>query len=482
MKSLLDSFKDKKFRFGGYATLMVAIVIAFLVGANLLVDQLNFKADLTREKLYSLSEQTHAILDGLESDFQIYALYETGRENSDIMEIVGKYEQRSPRISFETVDPYRSPGFAGKYEQDGEAPGKDSLILSAADNFKVISAFELINYSSANDPDDPFAMQAQSLKAEQVLTGAIISLTGGKTPVVYELEGHDETPFPYEYQQALETENYIFKNLNLVTEEKVPDDADIILIVSPELDLSEREEELLREFLFDRKGSAIFLMDLLPGGRPRFDSLFKSYGVALDPVLVMEGDANRHYPKIPYALVPEMTTHDTVYTLRQNDLYVFFPRSQSIRELEIKKRTIEIEPLLTASDKSWGKIDLDSPHMEKKPEDISGPFNLAVAITDRGERQEETGKAIIMGTSVFLYPDRVGLPINLPGNANLLPNCFNWLQGKEELISIRPKSLRTIPLRLSSFQFYLYAGITILLIPLLILGSGLVIWLKRRHL
>ena len=56
---ILDSFKDKKFKYGGYATLLVAIVLAILVGVNLLVDLVPLKADLTKEQLYSLSEQTY---------------------------------------------------------------------------------------------------------------------------------------------------------------------------------------------------------------------------------------------------------------------------------------------------------------------------------------------------------------------------------------------------------------------------------------
>jgi hypothetical protein len=482
MKRILNSFKDKKFRFGGYATLMVAIVLSLLVGVNLLVDQFKFQADLTREKLYTLSDQTNTILADLETDIEIFALYETGRVNDDIMEILRKYQQKSKRIKLITVDPYRSPGFAQRFEEEGETPGRNYIIVTSGERFETISPFELRNFRSTNNPEDPFEMQVQSLKAEQVFTGAILTLTGGENPVVYELRGHNETPFPRQYQQSLETENYEFKALNLITENGVPEDADIILCVSPKMDLLEREEDLLREFLFERRGSIVFIMDLMREERPRFARILNSYGVALDPILVFEGDSSRHYPKMPFALVPEMSTHDIVYTLRQNDMYIFFPYTQAIQELEVKKRTIEIEPLLTTTDKAWGKLDLDSDHLEKRPGDKTGPFNLAVAITDRGERQETGGKAIVIASSVFLYPDKIGMAVDLPGNANLIPNCFNWLRGKEELISIRPKSLRVSPLRISQIQFYLYGGITIILIPLTILATGLFIWLRRRHL
>ena len=87
-EKIFKSFKDKKFKYGGYATLMVAVVIAVLAAINILVDQLPWKADLTKEKIYSLSEQTYSILDSLEKDVMIYALYEVGRENPTVDEIL----------------------------------------------------------------------------------------------------------------------------------------------------------------------------------------------------------------------------------------------------------------------------------------------------------------------------------------------------------------------------------------------------------
>jgi hypothetical protein len=61
-------------------------------------------------------------------------------------------------------------------------------------------------------------------------------------------------------------------------------------------------------------------------------------------------------------------------------------------------------------------------------------------------------------------------------------NCLSWLRNQEELISIRPKSLLTSSLRLTQVQFYVFAGVAVVLIPLTILGAGLIVWLRRRHL
>jgi hypothetical protein len=61
-------------------------------------------------------------------------------------------------------------------------------------------------------------------------------------------------------------------------------------------------------------------------------------------------------------------------------------------------------------------------------------------------------------------------------------NSLGWVNEREEALTVRSKSLFQMPLQMSSFQVFLYAGIIVILIPLIILASGTIIWLKRRHL
>jgi thiosulfate reductase cytochrome b subunit len=61
-------------------------------------------------------------------------------------------------------------------------------------------------------------------------------------------------------------------------------------------------------------------------------------------------------------------------------------------------------------------------------------------------------------------------------------NSLNWLQDREENISIRPKSLTVPRLNINASQQLILAGVVVILIPLAILASGLFVWLRRRHL
>ena len=87
---ILNSFKDKKFKYGGYATLLTAFVLAILIIVNLVVGQIPFKIDLTENRLFSLSDQTDTILKNLDQEIQIIGLYKTGSEDKVFDEILQK--------------------------------------------------------------------------------------------------------------------------------------------------------------------------------------------------------------------------------------------------------------------------------------------------------------------------------------------------------------------------------------------------------
>ena len=75
---ILQSFKSRKFKYGGYATLLTLIVIAALIIVNLVADLIPVRMDLTWNKMYSLSDQTHDVLDNLQDDIMIHFIGEQG--------------------------------------------------------------------------------------------------------------------------------------------------------------------------------------------------------------------------------------------------------------------------------------------------------------------------------------------------------------------------------------------------------------------
>ena len=340
--------------------------------------------------------------------------------------------------------------------------------------------FKIIDYDLFNIRADQYGnTRAESLALEQRITNAIQYVIADKLPVIYTLEGHMEQELPYELRQQLELENYEIKTLSLLTEESVPSDATVLMVVAPQRDITAEEEQKIREYL-ENQGRAIFLMEITENEMPNFSSLLKSYGVALNRALVIEGDRNNYFQN-PAWIIPNMESHEIITPMRSNKMQVLAIGAQGIEILDEKKRSIEVSPLLVTSDNAWGRTDLSSTTVEKEEGDLDGPFNVAVAIADK-EWNDETSeydetKLIVVGDSELLNPQFASI-----GNTDFILNSLNWLHDEQESISIRPKSLTTRYLRINAFQKLVIAGIVVILIPLVILGAGFVMWLRRRHL
>lgn len=473
--NILSSFRSRKFKYGGYATLITAIVLVVLIVINLVSGMIPLRLDLTSNKIYSLSEQTYSMLKGLKDDIVIYNIGDPTSASPAVNEIIKRYEGSSKHISMDYIDPVRDPLTAQRYTKDGQQLSVGSIVVENGDVFRIINQDDMYNLSQ----DTQQQPQIESLAIEQRLTSAILYVSGAEAPTAYTLEGHGETALDANTQKQMELENFETKGLNLLGLDAVPEDMDLLIINSPQRDLTTEEEEFLNSYL-KNQGRAIFLMDVLVNELPNFQALLKSYGVEMQNALVLEGEQGRYSSSNPLYILPEYVEHAITTPILSGKLPIVIPGAQGIATLETKRNTLDIKPLLRTSDKAFGrKTDSKAVTMEKDPGDLSGPFDLAVAIEDSvynlAANKTMLTKLVVIGNSTFLST-------GYEGSTNLFLNSLNWIFEREESITIRPKSIQVQPLNINEMKFRVYGGIAVILIPLIALILGLVVWLRRRNL
>jgi ABC-2 type transport system permease protein len=474
--TLIEALKSKGVRYGGYAAFVTILVLVGLIVLNLIIQQLPAEIDFTENQIYSLSDQTKEVLENLDEEIRIYALYKIGRENDDVTTILRKYEQLSSMVHVEYVDPEKNPTFVSKFETEDKEISEGSLIVVRGENYKTISPFDLydVSYSREGQP------QVTGVAVEQRVTSAILYVGSGYSPKIYQLIGHKEyTLQDVGLVDALTKENYEIQNLNLASADAVPDDTALLLVMSPEIDFTPPERDKILDYL-DDGGRAVFLFDFYSFERkPNIDAVLKSYGLRLKEGVVMEGDPSRLYSTDnPFFLAPILEDHPMLAPLRDNKLNILFPNSMALEELDIKKRNMELTPLLSTSDKSWLRTEQNG-NVNKIPSDLPGPHTVAYSVKDKFNEKEGV-RLVVCGNGRFLTP----LPPygQLKGNIEFFINSLSWVSNRSETISIRSKSLFTLPMRMSGLQVFIYSGIVVILIPALILIAGLVIWLRRRNL
>lgn len=471
--NIKKSFKTKKFKYGAFSTITTIVVLALLLVANLAASKLNIKKDLTQEKIYSISDQSKNMVKSLKNNTNIIAFYETGKEDPGIKQVLEQYKTSSNKISVEYKDPTKYPTIVQKYTKGDIKPDIGSVVVESGNKYKVIASNDFFNETT----DSSGNTQASSFTAEQQLTNAIIFVNSEKQQILYTLTGHDEELLSLEITKQLDSENYLVKDINLLQGSASLTKDSILIIDAPKKDLSKDETEKIKTFLLSG-GRAAFFMDITKENLPNFQDVLSTYGVKLNNAVVIEGQTE-NTANSPAYLLPNLETHDIVNEIKASKSFVLMPLSQPVEILKSKKSSLAVEPVLTTSSNSWGKINLNATTISKEKGDLQGPFNIAVAITDVDASAGRTTKLIVTGNGSFMNSDAISATNGT--NLDFTINSLNWLQDKKDSISIRPKDLTAPYLIMNDFQKLALSGVVVILIPALVMIIGIVVWLRRRH-
>ena len=470
-----ESFTNRSFRVGGYSTLVSIIVIAIAVAVVLMVDKIPStytKLDVSTSGMFTLSQQTKDIVKGLDQEVNVYYICEAGKEDSYVEALVDRYASMNNNIKVIKKDPVVNPSFTSKYTT--ETLSNNSLIVVCGDRSTVVGYNDIFvtdysNYYTTGSVTSTFDGESQ-------LTSAIDYVTSESLPKVYALTGHGEKSLSSSFSSAITKENIEVSSLSLVSEEKVPEDAQCLVIIAPASDISSDEKEMILSYL-EGGGNLLLFTDYKETDMPNLEGLMAGYGAQKVDGVVLEGDSSYCYRASNY-LLPEIESHTITSPLASGSRYVLMPQSQGIKELDGHRSTITITKLLTTSDSAYSKTGIENKDTyEKEAGDAAGPFAIGVAIT---ETVNDVDTKIVWFSSSYLLDDSVNEAVS-GGNQDLVLNSLGYLTDKEDSISIHSKSLSFDSLVISNAQASRMKVILIGLIPAAFLGIGAYVCVRRKH-
>jgi len=485
MNNIMNSFKNKKVRYGSFSTLMIVVVIAILVIINLVAGRLNLSYDMTANKLYSLSQESKDELAKLNEDVTIYALVRSGEENSMFSNAVGQmtfkqllqeYVNSNSHISVVYKDPYLYPQFAVKYEDSGQSLPDSTVIIESAKRFRVINPNDMITTDYDQQTYQPYV---KSIDIEPQITNAIDYVTADNTSIIYTFTNDGESPVADSLKSQITLANYDIKTFDVLTQD-IPSDCAILLLTQPTRDWSETAATKVKAYL-QNGGRALFAINYTFTDMPNLDSVLQAYGISLGKYVVVEGSQN-NYVSSPLYLLPNIQQHDVNQKLLSGGYRVLLAQSSGIDTLSVKKNSIKIEPLLVTSSQAYGKVNVDNQTTIAKQEgDVDGPINVAVAVTDSFYTDVQHTTKLVFIASGSVTDDQVNGVTN-GANYLLLVSSLNWLQDKSDTVYIPSKTPNAATqLTISQVQVNSLMFVSIFVIPLAIIVIGLVVWLRRRY-
>jgi ABC-type uncharacterized transport system involved in gliding motility auxiliary subunit len=455
-RAILGFFGGRQGKLGTNTVILSVAVLGLVVVANYLGYRHHKRFDLTVEGLYSISDQTKKVVANLPKDVKV--IYFNKDDNQQFSDLMSEYKYSGPRLTYERIDPNQRPVMARQYN----VRRMGDIVVAAGDRNEVISD-----------------------TAEQAVTNAILKVTRDSLKTVCFVEGHGEKSLSDKQgegystvEQRLKEENYQIKSVLMAREKQVPSECAALVVAGPKQPITSPEAAMIGKYL-DGGGKALLLLD--PETDPQLDEVLKTWNIQSSENIVLDVSAVNQISGAG-ALAPivsDFGNHTITKDLGGRMSVFLEARSIKVSSGAGGANTANATPLLTTSEQSYAK-DKITPGKEpvfEPGKDQKGPLTLGVAAS-KGVSDKKEARLVVIGDSDFASN---GVIRNQSfRNADLFLNSVNWLAEDEDLISIRPKTVTNRSVAMSASQQRTFFLLSVMFMPLAVIGSGIYIWFKRR--
>ncbi len=475
MKNNKESFSSDIKKYRTYFAVYITVILAIVILINMIFSSLNLRIDLTTNKLYTISDITIGMLKNLNSKIKITVLADESTVPLDYKEIVDKYKSYSKNIEVVYKDPQKNPRYFDVYTGDKNF-SEQSIIVEKVGSVPL--KYRLIVNS------DLMASQGSITQSyvEKGITDAISYVTSDKARTIYLTEGHQEMELDSTVTKDIENRNYEVKKINLNNQDIPLDATDMILMFSPQSDLSQTEVDKIKDYL-SKGGRMLFSIDYTRDEFPNLKKVINAYGLDLKRSIIIEGDGSKAIQGAPYIFIPSIQDHKITEDIKQGPIYL--SSCMPIMELDTRKSTLEITPILKSSVKSYDKMaDSQSGSIEKEASDTEGPFNVAELVIDKASNTGAAKDTEIMVVSTSSFANATFLS-NAASQLDLdfLFGTISFMTDNPYNVKILPKdNISEILKEKITVDNQIKIGICIIVLPLLFFTAGGVVWYRRKSL
>ena len=441
-------------RVGAQNGVFVVLLVALAAMLAWLAREHHVQWDLSTSGRNTLSAASIETLAKLEGPVRVTA-YATpqdprlGELRKLIGDFVARYQRVKPDVTLTFIDPREQPKAAA---QAGVQVNGELVVEHAGRSERLTSLSELD------------------------FTNLLIRLARADQRLLMWLEGHGERSLASaanhdlgDFGKQLRSKGIALNSLNLAIAPDVPDNVALLVITSPQTDVTAAEVEKLVRYL-ERGGNLLWLIDQEPlhGLEPIAErlGLLLSPGVVVDPDAIERGGR----PVMAVAAAGAYGAHPIVRSFALNTLFPF-ARSIGLSPIEgwSAAALIEVAP------RGWVEMgDLGGRIVFDEGADTPGPVTIAYALERL--REEKNQRIVVIGSAHFLANTYLGNG----GNLDLGINMVNWLTGDDRLIAIQPRSAPDVTLSLSKSLLTTLVIVFLFVLPLALLATGAWIWWRRR--
>lgn len=431
-------------------SLFVVLLVAIVASILYLTRDDKTQWDLTQSKRNTLSQASIDVLNEIPGPVTITAYATTRDEEGSLRQIIQDfitpYQRAKKDVSLTFVNPREDPKRAKEagVRVDGELVVE---VNSRRENLATLT--------------------------EQELTNLLVRLMRSSEHLIVTLDGHGEgglsKPANFDLGDMgaqLEAQGFRTGLVNFAVAQDIPDNASVLVIASPRVDLLPGEVNRIKRYL-EKGGNLLWLIDFesLRG----MDAIAEFLGLDLIDGVVIDPAAGSQRLPPTISLASAYAEHIVTDRLISNTVFPFARRIAAYEDT-----SFHFTPLVDAAAGGWletsglmnARFDRDS--------DIRGPITVSGAL----ERSvgDDVQRVVVIGSGRTLTNEYIGML----GNMDFGINIMNWLAGDDSLIIIQPKSRFDLTLELSRVALATIGFGFLIFLPIGFLLAGGMIWWRRR--
>ena len=433
---------------------LLFLVLIFLVG--FLSHEYHVSHDITQGNRNTLTEGSINVLKQMKAPVNITVFVSQDDDyRKAINDFISRYQRSKSDIKVQFINPAEQP----KMAQDAGIKAEGELV---------------VEYEKRSDHLIPPYI-------EQDMTNLLVRLSRSNARAVMYLDGHGERNLTGiknhdigEFGAQLEKKGFKLANPDLTIAQGVPSNGAMLVIASPQVDISDIEAKKIKAYL-ESGGNLLWLLD--DDNLHGLNSVAEYLGLILTPGMVIDTSSSQYGADKKTAFASSYGEHAITKNFM---LRTLFPEARMVDAHGTDDNGWKVSHLVDVAPNGWletGKLDGKETFDEKK--DVKGPINIAVALERTYGKKGQ--RVVVVGNGNFL----ANTFIANGGNLDLGVNIINWLAGDDNLITIQPKPLKDVNVIIPSttqgkiVAAFIFFGFRLVL-PILLLVAGVLIWWKRR--
>lgn len=459
--------------------LLIAILVLIVIMINMGVKKLNLTPiDCTKNKEYTLTDESKSRVKNIEAQIKVYFV---GYAEADgVVTLAKQYNKVNENISIEVIDANERTDIAQKYLISNTS---GAIIVENGEKSKIIYDEDMYTYDDDYNTIDI---------TEQALTSAILNVTSEIIPNIYFLTGYSEYSLDDEggmryLSLYLDKEILKYKELNILTESKIPDDCNTLVITTPSKDFDELTTNEIINYI-NKGGNILWLnssfakkVDL-----PNVNKILALYAInPFDEGYVYETEHNRTLLNYDMLILEDL--QENKFTKNLKNVAMLTATKINVNQEKQEEQNVTMEPIITTDDTAYFRKDVTKKDLDKS-QDEKGSFTLGGIFTktiskDEGEENSVKSELIIYGDNNFISDiqlnSQVPPIIGFYDNKDVVLNSIAYLTNTDVDITIRKDYTQTSSFTATDSQKSNIMKI-VFIVPIVIIVLGIVISFKRK--